>query len=257
MGNKIEQQFFELYTFLNIAKKYLDTISAFENDTYMCEQKYLKMKNRKYGKLVPNIIAVFSSAFLLLFGLLMCVNSIANADTTFETIDIYIKYPAMLIVGIVLALFSVLIVIIVPIKVSIKAKRKNLSLQKESDEFWTSIGSDTVIKNNTAIRQLREEYENFKNKYMYTFDFLPSQYHDMNTIAHMYTIAASGRADTLKEVINLYEEEMRWLELKNQLEYQQECMNRNMENIYNQQVKTNRILNEIEFFQICHYLDKH
>lgn len=256
MNNKIEQQFFELYTFLNIAKKYLDTISAFENDTYMCEQKYLKMKNRKYSNLAPNIIVIFTAIFIFLVGVSLCILSLSNADTTLKTVDIYVKYPLLLTIGIVIMLISILMIIIVPVIVSSVLKRKNQIIQNEAEEFWKSIGSNTVAKNNKAIDQLRNEYEQFKNKYMYTFDFLPSQYHDMNTIAHMYSIASSGRADNLKEVINLYEEEMRWLELKNQLEYQQECMNRNMENIYNQQVKTNRILNEIEFFQICHYLDK-
>ncbi len=256
MKTSVEQQFLELYTFLNVAKKYLDTIDAFEKDTYMCEQKYLKMKNRKFSMLIPNAIAIFLAMFMFLFGANMCVYSLANADTTFETLDLYIKHPAPLFVGAVLIIISVFAVIIVPIIVAFTAKRKNRKMQLEAENFWRSVGSTTVANNNNAIKQLRNEYEVFADKYVYTFNFLPSQYHDMNTIAYMYNIAASGRADTLKEVINIYEDDMRWLQLRNQLEYQQACINHNMQNIYNQQVKTNRILNEIEFFQICHYLDE-
>ncbi len=256
MNNQLNQQFFDLYTFLNVAKKYSDTISAFENDSKMCEQHFFSIKNKRISAFVPNILCIFFGIGIFLMGLLVCVSSLANADKTLQTVDLYISNSSAFFTGIIICAFSLVLIIIIPIVVNTSCKKKRVQQAKQADEFWTTVGSPTMVENNRAIEQLRKEYSVFTDKYMYTLDFLPSQYHRMDTIAHMYSIVSSGRADTLKEVISIYEEEMRWQELRNQLSYQQEIINENMEKLYNQQVKTNKILNEIEFFQICHYLEE-
>ena len=112
----------------------------------MCEQKYLKIKNRKYSKFASNIIVIFSAIFIFLVGAFLCVSSISNADTTLKTVDIYVKQPLLLTVGIVIMLISVLLIIIVPVIVSSISKRKNQIILNEAEDFWKSIGSNTVVK---------------------------------------------------------------------------------------------------------------
>ncbi len=244
MNEELKQQFFELYTTLSVGKKYLDTIAYHETKAKDFEKVSIEEKNKKYHTR-PRIlvsIGVCFSIFLIFFS--MAVEALTNGST------------GGFIVLLLLSLVPLALMAILPLRIKAIYKEKNEKLKEESQAFYNQ-GMQNAREHTEIAEKIRKEYNQFANKYLYTFDFLPAQYHSVDAITHMYNIVSAGRADTLKETINLYEQEVQMLRLQNQLTYQQQRMNQYMQQVYEQQAKTNKILSDMEFLQIYDYLDRH
>ena len=98
--------------------------------------------------------------------------------------------------------------------------------------------------------------EDFNAKHSHFLDFLPKKYHDLMAIGFMLEAISNLRADTLKEVINLYEEELHRLTLERIAEnsarmqqLQNERMLYAMEQLNENQERINSNLQDIKTMQ--------
>lgn len=106
------------------------------------------------------------------------------------------------------------------------------------------------------IESLEKDLETFKTEHGYVLDFLPETYRNAPAVSFMFLVISNGRADTLKEAMNLYEEQLHRWKLEayaHQSAETQEYCSRAMEELNSKQAQTNEHLRAIEFMQYVNY----
>ena len=107
------------------------------------------------------------------------------------------------------------------------------------------------------ISEIVEAGEKFAEKNGHVLKFLPNQYRNLQATSYMLMAVKNGRADTLKEAINLYEEQLhRWRleDAARQSAEAQEYLALAVEELSARQAETNDHLRSIEFMQYMQYL---
>lgn len=109
------------------------------------------------------------------------------------------------------------------------------------------------------INRLKEELDAFLGENGKYIEFLPVDYQTVHAVCFMLKSVKNLRADTLKEAINLYDQELKHLEamaaaerqrLQNEnMLYAMELLNMNMEHMNEKQARTNQILRSIDTIQ--------
>ena len=115
------------------------------------------------------------------------------------------------------------------------------------------------------INQIADEAVSHWNNNVRLLDFLPEDYCNVHAVGFMLKAVKNLRADTLKEAINLYDQELKHLEtmaaaerqrLQNEeLLYTMELLNLNMETMNANQERANRKLDDISFMQTMQIFD--
>ncbi len=135
-------------------------------------------------------------------------------------------------------------------------------LAKKAEEKFKKI-RETVVQPQIDEAQVRHtELTEALGKYIedniHIIEFLPMQYRNLEAVSFMYLAISDGRADSLKEVYNLYEAQLhRWKleEAAQQAAEAQEYMALAMEQLSERQAETNAHLRSIEFMQYMQYLN--
>lgn len=130
-------------------------------------------------------------------------------------------FTALIIAITMLALFPVgVIVMFVLIGKNSEAKEaeKQYPDEKELYDSFCLEAEKVCKKLKDEINVLTEEKNQYITKNSHIMEFLPKSYHNVYAVSFMLVAIKNCRADTLKEVINLYEDELHHLELKNELE---------------------------------------
>ena len=103
--------------------------------------------------------------------------------------------------------------ILLGILLLISARKKRLKHQanciKEYEELQKTT-AENVEKLNNEIEYISEKKEIFRNLHKGVIEFLPPKYHTLYAVGFMLESVQNLRADTLTDVINLYEDEIRW-----------------------------------------------
>ena len=115
------------------------------------------------------------------------------------------------------------------------------------------------------INQIADEFIEYWNSSLHLLDFLPEDYRTAHAVCFMLKAVKNLRADTLKEAINLYDQELKHLEAmaaaerqriqNEELLYTMELLNLNMETMNSNQERTNRKLDDISFMQSMQMFD--
>ncbi len=67
------------------------------------------------------------------------------------------------------------------------------------------------MQNGKIIAEIKQKCAEFNTEYGHLTDFLPEEYCNSTVIPYLLNYVSTGRADTLKEALNLYEEQkFRW-----------------------------------------------
>ena len=239
----------ELYSNLATAVEYFQYGEKFEELVAIEENKIQSAKDEFYRQ--KNKGSVFFYIFYALFILGIFVSVVG-----FIVSLVYLKqyngsdpiaikvYRTMAVVFLLMGIFSVFMVIVLHIK------------DKIHEAKFTKIYQKTVQPKIDAAEAEIANVENLVNEFvaenLHLIEFIPMQYRHMQAVSYMFYAVANKRADTLKEAINLYEEQLhRWnLENAAQAAYEaQEYMARAMD-------ETNNRLQRIEAMQYWDYLNR-
>ena len=86
----------------------------------------------------------------------------------------------------------------------------NTAARHEYETTKREITDPAIIKSNEDIRKIENDMVSFWNLYKPLIEFLPEKYQTIDAIGFMLESVKNLRANTLTDVINLYEEELRW-----------------------------------------------
>lgn len=116
--------------------------------------------------------------------------------------------------------------------------------------------ADEANQNIESIKQIMDDFINQNSHYV---EIIPTKYRNLESVSYMYLAAVDGRADTLKEAINLYEEQLhRWkLEISAQQAAEAQAYTAQaIEELGRQQAETNNHLRAIEFMEYMKYINE-
>lgn len=224
-----EQLFNDLYNaseYYRISNLYEQIKTRFRIDKMDCINKYTSMKERKESPVVANVLCMLSSIPVLLMGF---------AAEGFGTGLFKLLGLAMLI-GF-------------PIWNTIRCKNLEKKYQKDAEDFWYSEGGYISAENDKNYNKAQRELEVFQNSNRHVVEFLPAKYRNLEATQYMAYAVGNRRADSLKEVINLYELQLhRWEmeRLSQQAVYQNMQLQNSLDRLAEQQADTNRQLRNIE-----------
>ena len=112
---------------------------------------------------------------------------------------------------------------------------------------------------NENIENIKKIMSDFIDKNSHCVEIIPANYKNLEATSYMYLAVLNDRADTLKEAINLYEEQLhRWkLEISAQRAAEaQEYTAQAIEELSRQQAETNNHLRAIEFMEYANHMNK-
>ncbi|MBQ2715871.1 MAG: hypothetical protein IJF21_03630 [Clostridia bacterium] len=228
IGNEFEDR-------IQKENKNIQTLSAYpeNNKRKKTESSILMCKIGKW-------IAIPNGIFLLLCGI------VAMAGVEPDASD-KILLPIM---GIAL---------IVSIIIATAAKSKTKRIEKECDDEFESHIKPQIEESQSNLITLKQNLSTFAKDNHHVVEFLPASYRNPQATSYMLLAVSNGRADTLKEAINLYEEQLhRWkLEqyARQGAEAQEYCALA-MDELNSRQAQTNAHLQAIEIMQFVNFITK-
>ena len=210
-----------------------EAIKAFEQ--HHAEIQWKKLRSIWKMLLFSGLIFI-SSVIFLIVGMSM----IANGET-FNEISVVIA-----IVIITLLLFIVAIIRLI----------KN---NKDSHHTYENEIKPKITEGQIEIKEIKEGAEKYEETYGYLLDFLPVKYRNLEATSFMLMAVTDQRAETLKEAMNLYEEQLhRWKvedAVQKNIEMQQ-YMADAIDELNSRQAETNAHLSAIEQYEFIEYLKK-
>ena len=93
---------------------------------------------------------------------------------------------------------------------------KTKKIQAECKKYWDEVLAPEQVQIRSNIYYLKNERDQFINKYNCLLDFIPEYYRTKLAVAYLENVVKNGRADNLKEALNLYEEQLHRWELEEQ-----------------------------------------
>ena len=224
---------------------------------------------RKKTKLMPKyfIPLMILSVVILYYGIPMFIASLAMpiiGIITMEVSDVIISAIS----GIILSIIS-LVIISIGITILVVTIVWFLMRKKRAKHKYKRIKADNEKMNSEiteVIEKLKEDAISYLEGNIYKIEFLPVDYQTADAAGFMLQAVKNLRADSLKEAINLYAEELKHREsmaaaerqrIQNEeMMYAMQMLNMNMENMTSSQERTNRTLNDINFIQTMDFLSR-
>jgi len=157
--------------------------------------------------------------------------------------------------------------VIVGIFMTYSSRKMRLGHIKEAEEEYKDAQSRLLPKNKKLKAKKEELIANFEKVWKGCsefYDFLPEKYQEFYAVLFMLDAVKSLRADTLKEAINLWEAELKWIaeqQQKRQFEAIRQRQNAQMlaamSAIESNQEQLNSNLRDIKVMQFMDYYNKH
>ena len=256
---------------------YSDKIEE-QNNTLEKARKDIKKKPKFYVlRLVLGILATYFGGFMtigigimflisLIFALVSLIVIPIGLFSLFVGIfpDIMGSFIVAPVAPIITAIPLLIALVIATIGICLlvvnsKSTKKHVKLATQKYE---ELKVDFEEKNKILedeINRLREELDAFLAENKKHLEFLPVDYQTVHAVGFMLKAVQNLRADTLKEAINLYDQELKHLEamavaerqrLQNEnMIYAMQLLNRNMESMSENQARANQILRSIDAVQ--------
>lgn len=130
-----------------------------------------------------------------------------------------------------------------------KLRKKYVIKTKEEYKAEEEKYTDLLKKSTEELNGITAEINEFNANHGHFLDFLPEKYRSIEAIGFMLEAVYNLRADTLKEVINLYEAELRDRNIARMQQLQNERMLYAMSQINDNQERINSTLQEIKTLQ--------
>lgn len=228
-----EELFDNLYNaseYFRISNIYEQIKERYMNDQLDAINKYADMKQRKASALLPNVLCMICSVVPLTIGI---------AGEGFGT-----KF--MLMIGLFMLIGF-------PLINTFRCKALTQRYQKEADDWWQAEGGYISAEDEQNYERAQKELDAFQESNKHILEFIPPRYRNYTAVLFMAHAVGNCRADSLKEAINLYEEQLHRWELEQAAQsianYNAQIQE-NLSDIYAQQVRTNSTLQNIEALEL-------
>ena len=228
-------------------------------ELYVDTQNKVKEAHKSYGKWQG------WGTFFLIFGLCnTLLFTIAIITTTAEfimsgrpiSLAEMTPFVVIMIILLVMAFFGIYLII----SAKTKRKRRVKKVTKEVSIAEVELQQE-IDKIESDIHKFEEGLQKFVDETCHFLDFLPNNYRNPQAVGFMLKAIENLRANTLTDVINLYEQELHFMEQRRILEdtaEMQRIHNENMmyamESINRNQERTNANLNVIQAMQFISML---
>lgn len=154
------------------------------------------------------------------------------------------------------SVFLTFLFISIPISAPISAMIYWRSYKKkhanEATQYWKEVATPAIQKIRQQICEIEDERDRFLNEHAYVLDFLPEDYREVMAVGYIEECIRNLRADTLKEAINLYEEQKhRWTmeslaqQMLAETELHNQIMRTGFQAIYDEQCRTTAMATNI------------
>ncbi len=214
-----------------------------------------KKAHRSYGGLTG--LGVFFMLYGFVNGFMLALVSLSFLLT--ESVDFF-SFIVLFFVSAIL-LFMGFLGIFFFFLARIKRKKRKAKAFKQCEEEQKEIQLKIDAVENEE-EELQANLREFADKNQHYLDFLPSSYRNPQAIGFMLKAVENLRADCLKDVINLYEQELHYLEqerILNNTAEMQRIYNENliyvMDSIDRNQRQINSSLQNIQTLQFISMLD--
>lgn len=170
---------------------------------------------RKAGKKAwPGVVAITVSSYVLsiilpycclFFMLLILISAGMSVEAELAEALIPVFFAAFF-MGMQLA--GLLVSLFYKFKLCNPVTKKR---RAEAESTWYNNNNEQYVQLKETLNRLIGEKQNYFNENVHVLDFFPDGYSDATAIVYMFKCVRDKRADTLKEAINLYEEQKhRW-----------------------------------------------
>lgn len=253
MNKELQQNLARATQYFQITGEIADRIIEKENHIEYLKTKFQEDKNR--GEKPSYILFILGCIGAVFIGFVLIASFIAFYITlpketrlsNMEKLSLAVKIINLPLFGFLISVFLLFF--------SKVLKKKNEEKFKKIMETTVQPQIDEAQKEHT---ELGSTFKNFVDENFHVIEFLPMQYRDLQANSFMFLAVTNGRADSLKEAINLYEEQLhRWKleEAAQQAAEAQEYMALAMNELNERQAETNAHLRSIEFMQYMQYLN--
>lgn len=228
------------------------------NSTYFAKKNVFKQASKKMWLIGVGTFITHLSVCILMFILIaVLIRFLAFSPyLTADIIPFYILYGINVLSRIALFVFLPFLFISIPISAPISAMIYWRSYKKKhadkATQYWKEVATPAIQKIRQQIREIEDERDRFLNEYAYVLDFLPEDYRDVMAVGYMEECIRNLRADTLKEAINLYEEQKHRWTLENlsqqmlaETELHNQIMQAGFQAIYDEQRRTTAMATNI------------
>lgn len=194
MENNLLKTFENAEQYFAIIDRYNGLIEDYKKNSNFQREKYWFLKNQK--KPSPAMtLPVFLGGF---FGLVLIENFIMQSNRALYNED-FVKS------ALILSFFFAFVLALVYAIICI-SKRKKINNQAEN--FWNNEGLEITQKNNEKIKEITVALNDFIDENTDISAKIPPDYRNFPATSYMANAIRNCRANTLKEAINLYEEEL-------------------------------------------------
>ncbi len=208
MNAELHKQLKDICKVFNDLEKFDTSLNNVEEHTRQYYREYEKLKKRSFGARKGVTIIIFTSVFLAFIAMIIVH---ALCMMFFMDNESLLIIFSLLFCSIIMIFLGIEIPVAIVLYRKTVCKKKNDKLQAEAqkyyDEVFMPIAEQDVEKYNEII-DARDKYIAY---YKPLLSIIPSDYLKYRAVTFFEEVVRTGRADTLKEAMNLYEEQVhRW-----------------------------------------------
>ncbi len=245
-------------------EKYEQMENQVKAHTKQYYKEYEKLKKKGFSAAKGNaLIVVFSIIFttILLFvaiGLLFLLVLPYTNNTTTEPPSTFFMLIINGILFLPIALLPFEIILGIKIYRRTVCKKKNDKLQAEAQKYYDEVFIPIAKQDEEKYNLILEDKDKYIECYEPLLNTIPADYRNCRAVTFFEEVVRTGRADTLKEAMNLYEEQVhRWnLEAQGERMIQQQHYDNLMmqmklsdiESIQRKNAATLRSIEDLEFY---------
>ena len=193
----------------NIAEKIAEHMKVIADYEQQLKKKKRKIKSTENTSVAGTLTLGIIFLAIGLFSLFICVVSFVLLSMVGSR-----EAPEAIAVGVIGAPAIVLGICFIartfPLKKSLKKDHEKA--KKDYDKALAQI-NPKIEEERKGIEKIEKECTELAPYKAKALEFLPEAYWNLDAVAFMLMAIKNGRADTLKEVINLYEQELRHWEM--------------------------------------------
>ncbi len=234
--NDLHNQLMNACEYYAILDRYDSAVENLMDQNADLDIDYENIQERGFPAAPGILIIIFSNVFLWL----VCMIALAGSIGALALPLTMFFFPFLIVGGILIYKLRF-------------CKARTRKIQQEAQQEWLAKYGETRKNNDKAIDRLVDENIAFSKKNSVVLDFLPDIYRTPLAVAFMERAVRTGRAETLKEAINLYEEQLhRWTleeqgrQLLQQSELQGEMIRDQLSSILDEQRRATNSLQNIE-----------
>ena len=246
MNKELYQKFGTAVEYFQCGEQFGKLETELKQKINNAKHRFREDKDRGEGKFTA--LSIVSILGLIGFGFFFIAALIAFF-VEYESVTAS-DYPLLIVPLIVIALCITVLVIL--------NARENAHDKKFKNIYQTTV-QPQIDAANAELANLENAVNEFVAKNIHLIEFLPVKYRDIQAVTFMFCAVSDGRADSLKEAINLYEEQLHRWKLENAAQRaaeMQQYMGLAMHELNMRQAETNNLLREIEAIQFMDYVNK-